>query len=166
LMYWGYVGRMALVIEMNKHTQVFLLKKVEDGVRNLVHLYKSRELNKHRPHKQFVYHMADKEGWETQFDSVKYRHESLDKEGFIHCSKLEELSKSYQLYLEEGKFVYLLIIDVNQLDAEVKYEYVEYRSNEFPHVMGEVNKSAISYIAGFQNSLELEELIRLLYSAK
>lgn len=80
--------------------------------------------------------------------SGSYRADSLDTEGFIHCSTPHQVVwVANQFYRRQPSLV-LLVIDPDRVDAEIKYETVE-GIGDFPHVYGELNTDAIVNIIDF-----------------
>ncbi|BAU11823.1 hypothetical protein LEP3755_23260 [Leptolyngbya sp. NIES-3755] len=93
-------------------------------------------------------HITDRERAIAAKQSGTYRADSLDTEGFIHCSTTEQVIwVANQFYRGQSSLV-LLVIDVDRVHAEVKYEPVE-GVGDFPHLYGELNADAIVEIIDF-----------------
>jgi len=89
-----------------------------------------------------IYHIATSEDWNLYLAKSTYEPQAYMKEGFIHCSTLEQVPGVLQRYYSGVKNLILLHIDESRLTAELKYE--EAASHElFPHVFGPINKDAI-----------------------
>ncbi|WP_435360194.1 DUF952 domain-containing protein [Haloarchaeobius sp. DFWS5] len=89
-----------------------------------------------------ILHIVPEADWDDDPDS--YHPDSLDSEGFIHCSKPEQVEAVANH--PENDFpddCLLVCIDESKLDAEVKYE------NEFPHVYGHLNDEAVVSVVEF-----------------
>ncbi len=72
-----------------------------------------------------------------------YTPQSLDSEGFIHCSTLEQvlIPANERFYGEVGLIV--LVIDESKIDALVKYEDCYESGVAFPHIYGPLNTNAV-----------------------
>ena len=88
------------------------------------------------------YHITSPEVWE-KFENFDYcESESLRTEGFIHCSYLEQVEPTLNLYFKGVDKVILLEIDPSVLTSKLVVE----PSRDgllFPHIYGVINKSAI-----------------------
>ena len=90
----------------------------------------------------FIYHIVLPEPWERLKDRPSYQPESLDTEGFIHCSYLNQLDGVLKRYYHSSGKVIILKIDTEKLLPKL----VEEPSTEneiYPHVHGRINRSAI-----------------------
>ncbi len=159
VMYWGFIGQKALVIEEQKHQHVFLLWELNPKLRAAIKRFYQRKENKARSSGILIFHLVDRQSWEAQSFDANYSHPSLQSEGFIHCSMAEELVKSYELYFGGSQELVLLAIDSEYLDSRVEWEYVEAREADFPHVMGTINKTAIHSALIFQGEEKLKGLL-------
>lgn len=93
---------------------------------------------------RYIYHIAGKASWERQKPSGLYRHESLDVEGFIHCSNENQWKETLDRFFTDrrrGQLV-LLKIDVERLNTELRDEQGEL-GQLFPHVYGALNVPAV-----------------------
>ena len=94
-------------------------------------------------------HIAERTHWESaRASGVSYTMSTLgrtlDEESFIHCSsdmtQVDGVLGRFYTGIERADLV-LLVIDVSQLDAPVRYEPVG--DNVFPHVYGPIPVSAV-----------------------
>jgi uncharacterized protein (DUF952 family) len=159
VMYWGFIGQKALVIEESKHQHVFLLWELNPKLRAAIKRFYQRKRNKSRQSAELIFHLVDRQFWESQSSDAIYTHPSLETEGFIHCSVAGELVRSYELYFESSAELVLLAIDPKHLDSKVEWEFVEAREAHFPHVMGTINKTAIHSALIFQGEEKLNGLL-------
>lgn len=81
-------------------------------------------------------------------ESGFYRAESLDTEGFIHCSTRDQVVWVANQFYRGKTSLVLLVIDPDRVHAEIKYETVE-GVGDFPHIYGELNADAIVQAIGF-----------------
>lgn len=71
-----------------------------------------------------------------------YRADSLETEGFIHCSTQAQVVWVANQFYRGQLGLVLLCIDPKKVRAEIKYEVVE-GVGTFPHLYGELNADAI-----------------------
>ncbi len=89
-----------------------------------------------------IYHIVTPEVWETFKDKENYHAASLATEGFIHCSFAEQLGGVLQRYYKDARKVLILTLDAEKLTSKPVNE--PSTNNEiYPHIYGEINKSAI-----------------------
>lgn len=89
-----------------------------------------------------IYHITTPINY-AKFDAQDYYEaDSLHSEGFIHCSTVNQLQGTAERYYSNEPEIVLLYIDESKLISELKYEMAKI-GEEFPHVFGVINKSAI-----------------------
>jgi uncharacterized protein (DUF952 family) len=99
-----------------------------------------------------IYHIVQKSEWDQQIDLPQYTAASLDIEGFIHASNLEQIAGTLsRFFATEIDNVVILKIDPTLLLPKLVYEPAG--DELFPHIFGGINKNAIVEILG-------EEFIR------
>jgi uncharacterized protein (DUF952 family) len=87
-----------------------------------------------------IYHLATPAAWERAAD--EYRADSLEGEGFIHCSFADQVAASANRYYAAAPELLLLHIDPERLASPLKTEAAG--SGElFPHIYGPVNRAAV-----------------------
>lgn len=91
----------------------------------------------------YIYHVAGKPGESTTTLSEQYTASSLDEEGFIHCSTLEQLPGVVSRYYAGEEELRILVVDTNKLRPDLKYENTTGGSELFPHVYGPIDLTAI-----------------------
>lgn len=92
---------------------------------------------------RFIFHIACKDDWERQKDQPSYSTETLDSEGFIHCSREEQIPGTIRRCFRKRRDLRILKIDTARLGVPVIYEAAEDGSGFFPHVFGAIIKTAI-----------------------
>jgi uncharacterized protein (DUF952 family) len=91
------------------------------------------------------YHITTPEQWAKFRDKDFYEAESLQTEGFIHASFAGQLEETLKIHYKNVAQVLLLTIDSDLLTSKLVVE--KSRGNEdFPHIYGAINKSAITSI--------------------
>jgi len=89
-----------------------------------------------------IYHIVLPEVWEKSEDQNFYEAESLQTEGFIHCSFAGQLEGVLQRYYKDAEKVLILEIDIERLTS--KFVEEPSTNNEvYPHIYGEINRDSI-----------------------
>lgn len=88
-----------------------------------------------------IYHVVLPDVWDN-FHGALYEAESLDAEGFIHCSFDEQLDGVLQRYYSNVAKVKILEIDATKLDSKLVVE-PSTGGEVYPHVYGPINREAI-----------------------
>lgn len=114
-----------------------------------------------------IVHIAPRARWEEARASGTYRAQSLTSQGFIHCSKPQQVVAVANAVYRGQRDLVLLCIDEAKLHAPVRYEPAG--SGElFPHLYGPLNAGAIVRVipiepgpdGGFTLPAELREQVR------
>ena len=90
-----------------------------------------------------IYHIAEQQIWDAQLNAENYQPEAFTWEGFVHCSDHSQVARTADKYYQGRQDLVILEIDPTQLKAETRYENLLGGSEKFPHVYGEINKSAV-----------------------
>jgi uncharacterized protein (DUF952 family) len=89
-----------------------------------------------------IYHIVTPEVWEKFETEDFYEAESLNTEGFIHCSFAEQLEGVLERYYAGAEKVLVLTIDPEKLSSKLVNE--PSTNNEiYPHIYGRINRDAI-----------------------
>jgi uncharacterized protein (DUF952 family) len=91
------------------------------------------------------YHITTPEQWAKFRDKDFYEAESLQTEGFIHASFAEQLEETLKTHYKNVAQVLLLTIDSDLLTSKLVVEKSR-NGEDFPHIYGAINKSAITSI--------------------
>ena len=91
-----------------------------------------------------IYHIALSTDWKKAKDNTDfYQCESLQTEGFIHCSTREQIIPVANRFYKGMEGLILLKIDDDKVEAEIKYENLEGGDELFPHIYGTLNLDAV-----------------------
>ncbi len=94
-----------------------------------------------------LYHITDRESWQRAIRTGSYSVDSLDQEGFIHCSLRHQVTRvANALYTDRANLL-LLEIDHGAIQAVIR---LEGESEQFPHIYGVINLSAVTRVASFE----------------
>ncbi len=95
-----------------------------------------------------IYHITQSHRWENAKQAGTYSIESLQTEGFIHCSTLQQVIKTANRFFPKQKGLVLLCINSDNVNPEIKYEDAD--GDEFPHIYGELNIDAVYKVIDFE----------------
>lgn len=90
----------------------------------------------------FIYHIVLPEVWERLKGGASYQPESLDTEGFIHCSYPNQLDSVLERYYRNAEEVIILKIDTEKLLPKL-VEEASTNNEIYPHIYGRLNRSAV-----------------------
>ncbi|MEH2275330.1 MAG: DUF952 domain-containing protein [Nostoc sp.] len=96
-----------------------------------------------------IFHITKYQQWEQAKNIGSYRADSLESEGFIHCSKSTQILKVANRFFDNQQKLVLLFIDSKKVQAEIRYEPAEI-DELFPHVYGELNIDAVYQVIDFE----------------
>lgn len=88
-----------------------------------------------------IYHIAEPDRWNP--DADLYRAESLETEGFIHCSTGAQLRAVAHDFYPERTDVIVLTVDIDRLDDPLIFEDLHGHGEEHPHVYGPIPIRAV-----------------------
>ncbi|MFW6173205.1 MAG: DUF952 domain-containing protein [Elusimicrobiota bacterium] len=96
-----------------------------------------------------ILHIASNDDWKKAKEIGVYKADSLETEGFIHCSTPEQVVEVAN-YLYKGRTdLLLLVIDEELLNSPVKYEDPG-NGKHYPHIYGPLNTSAVAEVLEFK----------------
>jgi uncharacterized protein (DUF952 family) len=95
----------------------------------------------------WVVHLCPRNIWELACVVGEYTTDSLEQEGFIHCSRPDQVLWVANNFYSHQPDLVLLWIDPQQLSAETRWETVDGQS--FPHVYGPINLKAVQMVVEF-----------------
>ena len=94
-----------------------------------------------------IVHICSRFAWESAEALGKYHADSLQREGFIHCSRPEQVLDVANRFYCGVPDLLLLWVNLSKLFAEVRWESAD--GDDFPHVYGGINCAAVSQAASF-----------------
>jgi uncharacterized protein (DUF952 family) len=89
-----------------------------------------------------ILHITQRSQWETAKNLGTYRGDTLDTEGFIHCSTAQQMIGSANRFFPGQKDLVILVIAVDRVQPTVRYEGAA-PHHLFPHIYGELNIDAV-----------------------
>lgn len=91
----------------------------------------------------FIYHITTIQDWNDAKEKGFYTTPSLETEGFIHCSEEHQVKGVLERYYKDKSNLLKLVIDLQKLRSELKYELAPSINENFPHIYGPVNLDAV-----------------------
>jgi uncharacterized protein (DUF952 family) len=92
-----------------------------------------------------IVHICSSDEWQTAQNAGVYRSASLEAEGFIHCSRPDQVIEVANRYYENRTDLLLLWIDPSYLADELRWEASD--DDIYPHVYGPININAITRVS-------------------
>ncbi|HJS52245.1 MAG TPA: DUF952 domain-containing protein [Pyrinomonadaceae bacterium] len=89
-----------------------------------------------------IYHVALPSDWAKYQGRPSYQTESLQTEGFIHCSYSNQLPGVLKRYFSKAGKVVVLTIDTEKLRSKLIAE-TSSGGESFPHIYGRLNHDAV-----------------------
>lgn len=91
-----------------------------------------------------IYHVTTPDAWRNAIEEGAYSAPSLKDEGFIHCSRREQIAGVLERYYSGKSGLILLHIREEMLGDKLKFEYADSVAEEFPHVYGPIPVGAVT----------------------
>jgi len=105
-----------------------------------------------------IYHITSRSAWSEARERGDYRAESLESEGFIHCStEAQVIPVAHKFYTGQDDLL-LLVIEPALLSSDLKWEPPAGggpppgvpEGDLFPHVYGPINLDAVVQVFDLQ----------------
>ena len=98
-----------------------------------------------------IYHLTSRPAWREAQERGEYRAESLESEGFIHCSTRTQVLPVAEKYYKGQADMILFTIDPALLSSELRWEPPSGgapppgvpEGDLFPHIYGPINLEAV-----------------------
>ncbi|HEX6778007.1 MAG TPA: DUF952 domain-containing protein [Ktedonobacterales bacterium] len=94
-----------------------------------------------------IFHITSRAAWEEARETGSYRGDTLDSEGFIHCSLARQVVEVANARFRGQQGLVLLQIDSTRVVPEIKYEGAE--EELFPHIYGPLDREAVITVYDF-----------------
>ena len=90
----------------------------------------------------FIYHIVLPKTWEAVKHNSTYSAESLETEGFIHCSYDHQLDGVIERYYSDAPGLIVLKLDIGKLTSKLVSE-PSTGGEVYPHIYGPINLDAV-----------------------
>ena len=95
----------------------------------------------------YILHICTQDEWAADQSTGEYRAATLKSEGFIHCSRPEQIVWVANQYYPGAVDLVLLWIDLQKLSARLHWEDSD--GDVFPHLYGPLNLDAVTSVIDF-----------------
>jgi uncharacterized protein (DUF952 family) len=107
-----------------------------------------------------IYHITSRAAWSEARERGEYRAESLETEGFIHCSTETQVVPVAEKYYKGQSGLFLLVIEPALLSSDLKWEPPSggapppgvAEGELFPHVYGPINLEAVVQVFDLESN--------------
>ncbi|GIV98266.1 MAG: hypothetical protein KatS3mg057_2923 [Herpetosiphonaceae bacterium] len=100
-----------------------------------------------------IFHITRQEDWRRALEAGSYRADSLERQGFIHCSTQMQVLRVANALFRGQRGMVLLCIDEQRVQPAILYEapLEQPESPErFPHIYGPLNIDAVVAVVPFE----------------
>ncbi len=94
-----------------------------------------------------ILHITTRAAWNAAQQGGEYRGDTLDTEGFIHCSTPQQVVRTANRFFRGQQGLVLLVIDPAKLHADLRYEAAD--GDLFPHIYGPLHGDAVIDVLPF-----------------
>jgi uncharacterized protein (DUF952 family) len=94
-------------------------------------------------------HITTDEAWQAAQAAGVYHGDTLETEGFIHCSLLGQVVDVANARYRGRDDLVLLVIDEARVEPEVRYEDCYETGQDFPHIYGPLDLDAVMTVLSF-----------------
>lgn len=102
---------------------------------------------------RIILHITTRKQWEQAKSAGVYHCDTLNSQGFIHCSTLKQIIKVANALFKGQKDLVLLCIDSAKVKAEIRYEGAE-GGEKYPHIYGSLNVNSVVKVLDFKQDNE------------
>ena len=93
-----------------------------------------------------ILHITARQSWEQALQTGVYRGDTLESEGFIHCSTPAQVADVANALYTGRRGLVVLCIAEDEVQAEVRYERPEGGRERYPHIYGPLNVDAVTQV--------------------
>ena len=97
-----------------------------------------------------IYHITHRCAWTNACKTGVYSPETLITEGFIHCSKKDQVCDSAGRHFSGQSGLVLLCIESSLVESETRHENLAGGDQLFPHIYGPLNVNAVLKVLDFE----------------
>lgn len=99
----------------------------------------------------YILHITARTDWYAAQKAGAYIADKLAREGFIHCSKADQVLRVANVVFTGRHGLVVLVIDPARLTAKVRWEPgVDMATELFPHIYGPVDLDAVVDVLDFE----------------
>lgn len=98
---------------------------------------------------KIIVHVCTMLDWGRSRQLGEYRADSLESQGFIHCSDLHTVLRVANFNWKGRQDLILLVIDSSKVKSEIKFEPDPQSGILYPHIYGPLNLNAVIKVKSF-----------------
>ena len=99
-----------------------------------------------------IFHITTREAWDEAARAGEYRGDTLETEGFIHCSERHQVAGVANAIFAGRADLVLLTIEPAKVGSEVRYERAPDGAGPFPHIYGPLNTNAVARFSEYRQT--------------
>ena len=96
-----------------------------------------------------IFHITTRTEWSKAQGKGTYKAGTLKSQGFMHCSKRDQVQAIGNRLFRGQSDLVLLCIDPERITADICYEHAEGCGEIFPHIYGALNLDAVTAVLDF-----------------
>lgn len=96
-----------------------------------------------------IFHITTQELWRRSIPRGQFTPESLRTEGFIHCSRKEQVLGVANARFAGQDGLVLLSIDSSDVMSVIQFEKAPGADEDYPHIYGPLNHDAVKAVIDF-----------------
>jgi len=100
--------------------------------------------------RRIIYHVTHADHWQRAKKIGHYLPETFDTDGFIHCSKKEQIPDVGNRYYKGQVGHIVLSINLEKLSPKLVWENTSGGEELFPHLYGPLNLDAVEFFSNFE----------------
>jgi uncharacterized protein (DUF952 family) len=100
-----------------------------------------------QPQESYILHIAPRSLWEHGRVGDTYQGNTLESEGFLHCSNVNQVVAVANALFRGQKDLVLLLIRASRVASPIRYEGAT--SEVYPHIYGPLNCDAVIAVSAF-----------------
>ena len=101
-----------------------------------------------------IFHITSRELWRRSIPRGQFTPESLRSEGFIHCSRKEQVLGVANARFSGQDDLVLLSIDTSDVMSVIQYDDAPGTGESYPHIYGPLNHDAVKAVIDFPPSAD------------
>jgi uncharacterized protein (DUF952 family) len=100
----------------------------------------------------YIYHVTTQKKWEDAIAKGLYEADTLETEGFMHCSTEGQVEGVLERYYEGQKGLVKLKIQKDKVERPLIFELAGSINEVFPHIHGALNLNAVVEVINIHNN--------------
>jgi uncharacterized protein (DUF952 family) len=97
-----------------------------------------------------IFHITTRRAWDEAARAGEYRGDTLETEGFIHCSEQHQVADVASALFQGKDDLVLLMIEPSRVTSEIRHERALDGAGPFPHIYGPLNVDAVGHASVYR----------------